>query len=45
MVKNGKNGNKNPTSVSIRQLLIEKKKLSTQEEKLKNMRCLKYHYI
>jgi hypothetical protein len=39
MVKsNGKNGNKNPTSISIRQLLIEKKKLTTQEEKLKNMR-------
>lgn len=52
MVKNGKNGNKNPTSVSIRQLLIEKKKLSIQEEKLKNMRWAmglehetQYYYI
>lgn len=39
MVKsNGKNGKSNSTGISIRQLLIEKKKLSTQEEKLKNMR-------
>ena len=39
MVKsNGKNGKSNSTGVSIRQLLIEKKKLSIQEEKLKNMR-------
>ncbi len=35
---NGKNGKNNRNGVSIRQLLIEKKKLSTQEEKLKNMR-------
>ena len=39
MTKNdGKNGKNNHTGVSIRQLLLEKKKLSTQEEKLKNMR-------
>jgi RNA binding exosome subunit len=39
MTKNdGKNGKKNRSSISIRQLLLEKKKLSTQEEKLKNMR-------
>ena len=39
MVKsNGKNGKSNSTGVSIRQILLEKKKLSIQEEKLKNMR-------
>lgn len=39
MTKNdGKNGKKNRASISIRQLLLEKKKLSTQEEKLKNIR-------
>lgn len=39
MTKNdGKNGKKNHTGISIRQLLLEKKKLSTQEEKLKDMR-------
>lgn len=53
MVKNnGKDGKKNRSGVSIRNLLIEKKKLSTQEEKLKNMRWAmglehetQYYYI
>ena len=37
MGKNGKNG-KNQTAISIRQILLEKKKFSIQEERLKNLK-------